>query len=62
MKINIHNNRQRPRPDSPSVNLTPEAYDTLVTLAAQHNVSMRKLASEIIMEACKNLEVVKNDG
>ena len=62
MKINIPSNKQRPRPDSPSVNLTLEAYDTLMALADQHNISMRKLASEIIIEACKNIEVVKSNG
>lgn len=62
MKISILSNRQRPRPDSPCVNLTLEAYDALMALANQHNISMRKLASEIIVEACKNIEVVKTDG
>lgn len=62
MKISISGTKQRPRPNSPSVNLTFEAYDALMVLANKHNISMRKLASEIIVEACKNIEVVKNNG
>ena len=63
VKITVSCGKQkRPRPKSPNVNLTAEAYDTLLALSDQHGVSMRKLASEIIMQASENLEVAKNEG
>lgn len=63
MKITVSSGKQRrPRPKSPNVNLTAEAYDTLLALSDQHGISMRKLASEIIMQASENLEVAKSDG
>ena len=58
MKINISTKKpQRPKPETPSVSLTLEAYDALMELSVQHNVSMRKLASEIIMQAIADLKV-----
>lgn len=53
---------KRIRPSTPTVVLTNEAYDALFDLSCKHNVSMRKLASEIVIQASKDLEVVKNDG
>lgn len=58
MKIKISNKKpQRPRPEAPSVSLTVEAYDALMALSVQHKVSMRKLASEVIMQAIEDLNV-----
>ena len=34
-----------------------EAYDALLKLSTKHNISMRKLASEIIMNALDNVEI-----
>lgn len=60
MKINIPKNRPaRPRPSVPSVNLTDEAYDVLYELSVKNNISMRQLASAIIVEACNNLDIVQ---
>lgn len=58
MKIKISSGKpSRPKPDVPSVSLTHEAYDALMELSVKHNVSMRKLASEIIMSALDNIEI-----
>lgn len=58
MKINISQNRpERPRPKWPAISLTDEVYDVLYALSCKHNVSMRELASKIIIEACNNLEI-----
>lgn len=63
MKINIPTNRPaRPRPSVPSVNLTDEAYDSLYELSVKTNISMRQLASAIIVQAKDNLEIVKGGG
>ena len=62
MKIHIAEDiacRPRPRPVQPAVSLCQEAYDKLLALSAKHNISMRKLANAIILEACENLEVEK---
>ena len=60
MKISIPTNRPaRPRPCTPSVNLTNEAYDALYELSVKTNISMRQLASAIIIEARDNLEIVR---
>ena len=47
------------RPSTPTVVLTNEAYDALLDLSCKHNVSMRQLASQIIVQASKDLEVIK---
>lgn len=58
MNIRISNRKpSRPKPETPSVSLTLEAYDALMELSVRHNVSMRKLASEIIMQAIADLKV-----
>lgn len=58
MKINISTKRpQRPKPESPSVSLTTEAYNALLELSAKHNVSMRKLASVIITQALAEIDI-----
>lgn len=63
MKITIPSNKApRPRPDIPTVSLTDEAYDVLVELSHEYNVSMRKLASAIIVGAYENIEIEKEDG
>jgi len=59
MKIHISEKRRVPRPTQPAVSLSDEAYAALLSLSDKYNVSMRKLASEIILQACKNLEVEK---
>ena len=59
MKIHISKKRRVPRPTQPAVSLSDEAYAALRSLSDKYNVSMRKLASEIILQACKNLEVEK---
>lgn len=60
MKISISAKKpERPRPGTPSVSLTLEAYDALMALSTRHNISMRKLASEIIMSALDNIEIEK---
>lgn len=63
MKILIPNNKpRRPRPEIPTVSLTDEAYDVLVDLAYEHNTSMRKLASAIILGAYQHIEIEKEGG
>ena len=58
MKINISPNRpKRPKPETPSVSLTNEAYSALLELSARHNVSMRKLASVIIVQALAEIDI-----
>lgn len=59
MKITIPQNRpeSKPRPTFPSVHLTDEAYDALFELSIKYNISMRQLASKLIVEACNNLEI-----
>lgn len=59
MKIHISEAKRAPRPTQPAVSLSDEAYEALLALSDKYNVSMRKLASEIILQACKNLEVEK---
>lgn len=60
MKITIPNNRTpRPRPEVPTVSLSDEAYDVLVELSYKYNVSMRRLASAIIVGAYENIEIEK---
>lgn len=62
MKIHITEDamrRRAPRPTQPAVSLSDEAYEALLALSDAHNVSMRKLASMIIVEACKTLEIEK---
>lgn len=59
MKINIPNRPARQRPSIPSVNLTYEAYDALYELSLKTNISMRQLASAIIIESRDNLEIVQ---
>jgi hypothetical protein len=44
------------------VNLTDEAYDALNELSVKTNISMRQLASAIIVQAKDNLEIVKGGG
>lgn len=62
MKISISNKKpDRPKPATPSVSLSHEAYDKLMELSVQHNVSMRKLASEIIMQAIADLKIEVDD-
>ena len=63
MKILIPNNKpKRPRPAIPTVSLTDDAYDALMDLAYEHNTSMRKLASAIILGACEHIEIEKEGG
>ena len=58
MKINISTKKpDRPKPATPSVSLTHEAYDSLMELSVKYNISMRKLASEVIMKALENIEI-----
>lgn len=60
MKITIPNNRvPRPRPNIPTVSLTDEAYDILVDLSHEYNISMRRLASAIIVGAYEHIEIEK---
>ena len=60
MKITIPNNRPvRPRPEVPTVSLTDEAYDILMDLSTEYNISMRRLASAIIVGAYGNIEIEK---
>ena len=60
MKINITSVKRVPRPTQPSVSLSQDAYIALLDMSDKHNISMRRLASEIILQACKNLEVEKS--
>ncbi len=58
MKIQIPTKkRNRPRPAVPTVALTDEAYDALAELAAKYELSMRVLASAIIMGAHEHIEI-----
>ena len=59
MKINISQKKTPgcPRPTFPSVHLTDEAYDVLNDLSAKHNISMRQLASAIIVSAGPDIEI-----
>ena len=41
---------KRIRPKTPTVVLTDEAYDALLEMSCKHNVSMRQLASAIIVQ------------
>ena len=60
MKIQIPDKqRNRPRPMVPTVALTDEAYDALAELSANYDTSMRMLASAIIMNAYKDIEIEK---
>lgn len=59
--MKIHIAPSKLRPTQPAVALSQEAYTALLDLSDKHNVSMRKLASEIILKACDNLEVVIED-
>ncbi len=62
MKITIpSNSTPRPRPSVPTVCLTDEAYDILLSLSTDYNVSMRKIASAIIVNAFATLEIEKED-
>lgn len=62
MKITIPStSTPRPRPTVPTVCLTDEAYDILLSLSTDYNVSMRKIASAIIVSAFANLEIEKED-
>lgn len=63
MKINVPGkNHARPRPTTPSVNLTDEAYDALYDLSIKNGISMRQLASAIITTARDSLEITKEIG
>ena len=59
MKIHISEKRRVPRPTQPAVSLSDEAYAALLALSDKYNVSMRKLASAIILKACDNFEIEK---
>ena len=59
--MKIHITPEKPRPTQPAVALSKEAYAALLELSDKHNVSMRKLASAIILEVCGKLEVEKSD-
>lgn len=64
MKIHISEDmirRRTPRPTQPAVSLSDEAYAALLSLSDKHNVSMRKLASAIILEACNSMEVTSDE-
>lgn len=43
----------RIRPATPTVVLTDEAYDALYEMSCKYDVSMRQLASAIIVESAK---------
>ena len=61
MKIHISDDSYHPRtrPAQPAVSLSHDAYDKLIALSSKHNISMRKLASAIILEACDHLVIEK---
>ena len=62
MKIQIPTQKKnRPRPAIPTVALTDEAYDALAALSSEYNVSMRTLASAIIIGARENI-VIEKEG
>lgn len=46
--------RGRIRPATPTVVLTDEAYDALLEMSDNSNVSMRQLASAIIIQAAED--------
>ena len=50
------------RPAQPAVSLSEEAYSALLGLSDRCNVSMRKLASLIILEACNGNVNIKKEG
>ena len=53
---------RRIRPSTPTVVLTDEAYDALFQMSCKHNVSMRQLASAMIVQASiDGIEVEKGD-
>ena len=60
MKIHITEGKRVPRPTQPAVSLSDEAYAALLAQSDKHNISMRKLASAIILEVCGKLEVEKH--
>lgn len=45
--------QKRFRPSTPTVVLTDEAYDALYKMSCDHNVSMRQLASAVIVQAAE---------
>lgn len=55
--MKIHIKTEAPRPTTPAVALSQEAYAALLAASDKHNISMRKLASKIILKACEDLEV-----
>lgn len=58
MKIQIPTQKKnRPRPAVPTVALTDEAYDVLAELASEYDLSMRILASSIILGAYEHIEI-----
>lgn len=59
MKINISPKKmpERPRPKWPAISLTDEVYDALYAMSLKHNVTMRALANNILLEACNNWEI-----
>ena len=59
MKLTISQKKmpERPRPTFPTVHLTDEAYDVLNELSMKHNISMRQLASNIIIQVGPTLEI-----
>ena len=60
MKIKVPTKKKgRKTPVFPSVSLTEEAYEVLVSLAAEYDISMRLLASAIITNAHENIEIEK---
>lgn len=65
MKIHISEDmirRRTPRPTQPAVSLSDEAYTALLALSDKYNVSMRKLASAIILEACNGTLQITEEG
>lgn len=51
---------RRIRPSTPTVVLTDEAYDALFKLSCVHNVSMRQLASAMIIQAAEDgVEIIE---
>ena len=62
MKIHISEKRRVPRPTQPAVALSQEAYTALLDLSDRLNISMRKLASAIILEACNGSFEIEKVG